>query len=246
MEKILKPLLELRGVSKAFGGIEVFNDVSLTLEPGARLGILGPNGAGKSTMFNLISGLHRPTGGEMLYEGHNLGQMKPWNACRRGIGRTFQIPQPFGDMTVAENVIVGCTSGAGLGLHEARDRAHDILEMTGLGDHRDKLAKSLALLDLKRLELAKAAAMKPKLLLLDEIAGGLTEAECDTLLDILQKVVRRDTAVIWIEHVVHALTRFVDEVAVLADKQIVVRGQIDEVLENAEVRRLYFGAEAEV
>ncbi|WP_108258415.1 ABC transporter ATP-binding protein [Mangrovicoccus ximenensis] len=241
----MQPLLELREVSKSFGGIEVFRDVSFVLAPGARLGVLGPNGAGKSTMFNLISGLHRPSGGQMIYQGRDLGQMRPWTACRAGIGRTFQIPQPFTHMTVADNIVVACTSGAGLGLHEARARAQEILELTGLGAHAQKLAGSLALLDLKRLELAKAAAMRPKLLLLDEIAGGLTEAECGTLLEILAAVTGRGTAVIWIEHVVHALTQFVDEIAVLADKRIITRGKIDAVLADPEVRALYFGAEAE-
>ncbi|MDK3019757.1 ABC transporter ATP-binding protein [Pseudodonghicola flavimaris] len=242
----MQPLLELREVSKSFGGIEVFTDISLELAAGTRLGVLGPNGAGKSTMFNLISGLHRPSGGKMIYQGQDLTTMKPWTVCRAGIGRTFQIPQPFVDMTVLDNIIVGCTAGAGLNLHEARDRATEILDLTGLGDHAGKLARDLGLLDLKRLELAKAAAMKPKLLLLDEIAGGLTEAECGTLLDILNHVTGRDTAVIWIEHVVHALTQFVDEIAVLADKRIITRGEIDTVLANDEVRQLYFGAEEEV
>lgn len=233
----------MRDVSKAYGGLHVFNNVSLSVAKGARLGILGPNGAGKSTMFNLMSGLQRPTKGEIHFDGRPLNVMKPWDVCRAGIGRTFQIPQPFGGMSVVDNIMVGCTNGLGLSVKQARLRADEILETVNLADQKHRLANELTLLDLKRLELARAAALEPKLLLLDEIAGGLTDAECDDLLTILDRLVTPQTTVIWIEHVVHALTRFVSEIAVLADKRIVARGTIDDVLANADVRALYFGVE---
>lgn len=234
----------MEGVSKTYGGLQVFNDVNFTVAAGARIGILGPNGAGKSTMFNLISGLQRPSSGTILYEGKPLNLMRPWQLCRAGIGRTFQIPQPFGAMTVEENVMVGCTNGLGLPMPEARQHARDVLEVTGLSAFRSQRAEELTLLDLKRLELARAVALRPKLLLLDEIAGGLTDAECDELLSILGVVTTPQMTIVWIEHVISALTRFVSDIAVLADKRIVTRGPIDDVLAHPEVRALYFGAEA--
>lgn len=236
-------LVEMTHVAKAYGGLRVFDDVTLSVAKGARIGILGPNGAGKSTVFNLLSGLQKPTGGEIRYDGRPLGVLKPWAACRAGIGRTFQIPLPFIGMSVLENVMVGLTNGLGLPMKAARERAFEVLTQTGLGPLAGKQAGELTLLNLKRLELARAVALSPRLLLLDEIAGGLTEGECHELLDILDQVTGTETTVIWIEHVVHALVRFVSEIAVLADKRIVTRGGIDAVLAHEDVRRLYFGAE---
>lgn len=240
----MSEFLVISNLSKAYGGLVVFQDVSLSISAGTRLGILGPNGAGKSTLFNLLSGLTKPSGGEMVYEGRSLGELRPWDACRAGIGRTFQIPQPFGKMTVRDNLVVGLTNGIGLTVATARLRADEVLEQTGLAALADKQASELGLLTLKRLELARAIATGPRLLLLDEIAGGLTDSETHELLDVLNRVAPPDTAVIWIEHVLSALSRFVSEVAVLADKRIITRGPVDIVLAHAEVRRLYFGEEA--
>ncbi|PCH98549.1 MAG: ABC transporter ATP-binding protein [Rhodobacteraceae bacterium] len=239
-------ILEFHEVAKSYGGVEVFRSIDLEVKTGERLGILGPNGAGKSTLFNLISGLTRPNKGKILFAGHEVGKMRPWAVCRSGIGRTFQIPQPFSDMTVLENLLVGLTNGANMSMREARSRGAEALEATGLAYVSKNTAGELSLLDLKRLELARAVALKPRLLLLDEIAGGLTEVECDTLLDILANVTDSTMTVIWIEHVVHALTRYVNEIAVLADKRIITRGGIDNVLAHPEVRELYFGSTEEV
>lgn len=236
-------LIEMRNVAKSFGGLSVLTDVTLDVQEGARLGILGPNGAGKSTLFNLLSGLTPVTSGTIIYDGRNLTSMRPWNACRAGIGRTFQIPQPYGKMTVRDNLVVGLTNGVGLTVAEARKRADEVLEQLALSRFASDMAGELTLLRLKRLELARAIATRPRLLLLDEIAGGLTDAESQELLDVLGEVVPPETSVIWIEHVVSAVSRFVSEIAVLAEKRIIVRDTVDKVLANADVRRLYFGEE---
>jgi branched-chain amino acid transport system ATP-binding protein len=235
------PMLELVGVSRRFGGLTVLDDLDLRIVAGEIVGIIGPNGAGKTTLFNVIGGVLAPSAGRLVYSGRDITHMTVWHRCRLGIGRTYQIPKPFSKMSVFENVLAAAVHGGRLSVAAARDRAEAVLRQTGLL-HRARLdAEQLSLLDLKRLELAKALAQKPKLLLLDEIAGGLTEAECGTLLEIVRSVHASDTAIIWIEHVIQALRRIATRMAVLYGGGIIADGSPEAVLNDERVKAVYLG-----
>jgi branched-chain amino acid transport system ATP-binding protein len=236
-------LLELVGLSRRFGGLDVIKDLDLTVAEGEIVGIIGPNGAGKSTLFNLIGGNLAANAGRIVYGGRDITHMTTWHRCRLGIGRTFQIPKPFHQMSVYENVLVAAVHGSGTVIARAKDRAEEVLEQTGLWRKQELPAGRLSLLDLKRLELAKALALTPKLLLLDEIAGGLTEAECTSLLEIVRDVHQHGTTVVWIEHVIRALRRVAGRLVVLYGGSIFASGTPDEVLANARVKEVYLGAE---
>ena len=238
-------MLELIGLSCRFGGLNVIDRLNLTVAEGEILGIIGPNGAGKSTLFNLIGGNLTPNDGRIVYAGRDITGMATWDRCRLGIGRTFQIPKPFHQMTVFENVLVASVHGAGSAVARAKDRAEAVLEQTGLWRRQAVHAGQLSLLDLKRLELAKALALSPKLLLLDELAGGLTEAECNSLLDIVRAVHGQGTTVVWIEHVIRALRRIAGQLAVLYGGSIFASGTPESVLADARVKEVYLGAEGE-
>ncbi len=236
-------MLELVGLSRHFGGLRVIDGLDLAVAEGEILGIIGPNGAGKSTLFNLIGGNLAPTDGRIVYSGRDITRMATWDRCRLGIGRTFQIPKPFHQMNVFENVLAAAVHGAGISVARAKDQAEAVLEQTGLWRKQDMPAGQLSLLDLKRLELAKALASKPRLLLLDELAGGLTEAECNSLLDIVRDVHGRGTTVVWIEHVIRALRRVASRLVVLYGGMICASGSPDAVLADARVKEVYLGAE---
>src|SRR5258706_15911540 len=199
------PLLEMHSVSKSSGAVKVTDGITLTVEKGETLGILGPNGAGKTTLFNLISGDVRVDAGRVEYDGEDITALPPHLRCHRGIGRSYQVPQPFGHMTVFENLVTAASFGGGQREQEAWETAHDVLTHTGLLSQANRPAGALTLLNRKRLELARALATRPKLLLLDEIAGGLTEHEAKQLVEELQQIKARGMTMIWIEHVVHAL-----------------------------------------
>ena len=237
-------LLALRGVSKSYGALKVTDDVSLAVQAGETLGILGPNGAGKTTLFNLISGDVRCDSGRIDYDGHELTALKPHQRCRAGIGRSYQVPQPFGHMTVFENLVTAASFGGGQREHEAWETAHDVLTHTGLLSQANRPAGALTLLNRKRLELARALATRPKLLLLDEIAGGLTEHEAKQLVEELQRIKARGMTMIWIEHVVHALLALADRLFVINFGQALAEGEPRAVMENPAVRRVYMGMEA--
>jgi branched-chain amino acid transport system ATP-binding protein len=236
-------LLELVGLTRHFGGLRVIDKLDLTVAAGEILGIIGPNGAGKSTLFNLIGGNLSPTRGRIVYAGREITGMTPWDRCRLGIGRTFQIPKPFTHMTVFENVLVAAVHGGGVAIARAKDKARSVLELTGLWHRQATAAGRLSLLDLKRLELAKALAVTPKLLLLDELAGGLTEAECNALLEIVREVHGTGTTVVWIEHVIRALRRVAGRLVVIYGGAIFASGVPDEVLADIRVKEVYLGAE---
>jgi branched-chain amino acid transport system ATP-binding protein len=239
-------LLQLDHVSKAFGALKVTDDVSLALAPGQALGIIGPNGAGKTTLFNLISGNLQPKAGRVRFDGRDITALPPQARCAAGIGRTYQVPHPFVGLSVFENVLVGATFGAGHAERDARAKAMQVLERTGLAPKADLLAGALTLLDRKRLELARALATEPRLLLLDEIAGGLTEHEVTALIDTIKAIRAEGVALIWIEHIVHALVSVVDELLVLDFGRVILRGAPREVMASAEVRDIYLGLDAEV
>ena len=233
--------LETQGLRKSFGGVLVIDDLSISVNYGEALGIVGPNGAGKTTWFNLITGAVHADAGKVVFEGKDITHLARHDRCRQGIGRTFQIPKPFVGMTVFENVLVGATHGRGMAERASYDRCMEVLELTGLIKKVNLLAGSLTLLDRKRLELARALATDPKLLLLDEIAGGLTEAECDTLLGIIAKARADGTTIVWIEHVLHALRRIASRLAVLHGGAIIANGPPDDVLTDARVKEVYLG-----
>ena len=236
-------LLALHGVSKSYGALKVTDDVSLAVEAGETLGILGPNGAGKTTLFNLISGDVRCDSGRIDYEGRDLTALKPHQRCRAGIGRSYQVPQPFGHMSVFENLVTAASFGGGQREHDAWETAHEVLQRTGLLAQANRPAGALTLLDRKRLELARALATRPRLLLLDEIAGGLTEHEAQQLLEELRRIKASGIAIIWIEHVVHALLALADRLFVINFGQKLAEGAPREVMQHAEVRRVYMGME---
>lgn len=237
-------MLELSGLSLRFGALTVLDGLDLKVEKGEVLGILGPNGAGKTTLFNVVVGVHRPTAGHVVFEGKAIDRLRPWHRCRAGIGRTFQVPKPFLDLTVFDNVLTAAVHGGRQSLGHARDRAAETLALTGLGHRMTLKAGDLSLLDLKRLELAKAVACGPRLLLLDEIAGGLTDHECAELLEILRSLRGRGMTIVWIEHVIHALKSAATRLAVLHGGKIIADDTPDAVLANAQVQDVYLGAEA--
>jgi branched-chain amino acid transport system ATP-binding protein len=238
------PLLALRSVSKSYGALKVTDAISLEVSEGETLGILGPNGAGKTTLFNLISGDVRCDGGSVHYEGRDITGLRPHQRCRLGLGRSYQVPQPFGHMTVFENLVTAACFGGGQGEHEAWDTAERVLEQTGLLAQANRLASGLTLLDRKRLELARALATRPKLLLLDEIAGGLTEHEAAALVAELKRIKMAGVTMIWIEHVVHALLSLADRLFVINFGCRLAEGLPQAVMADPDVQRVYMGVEA--
>ena len=237
-------LLSLHGVSKSYGAVKVTNDISLAVEAGETLGILGPNGAGKTTLFNLISGDVRCDAGRVEYDGRDVTRLAPHRRCRSGIGRSYQVPQPFGAMTVFENLVTAACFGGGEPERMAWKTARAVLEQTGLGAQANRPAASLRLLDRKRLELARALATKPKLLLLDEIAGGLTEHEAKELVGELARIKASGVTMVWIEHVVHALLALADRLFVINFGAKLAEGEPQSVMKDPEVQRVYMGLEA--
>jgi branched-chain amino acid transport system ATP-binding protein len=237
-------LLALHGVSKSYGALKVTDGVTLAVQRGETLGILGPNGAGKTTLFNLISGDVRVDAGRVEYEGRDITALPPHQRCRAGIGRSYQVPQPFGNMTVFENLVTAACFGAEQPEHAAWETAVEVLEKTGLQPHANKRAGGLTLLNRKRLELARALATKPKLLLLDEIAGGLTEHEAKVLVDELKRIKAEGVTMVWIEHVVHALLAIADRLFVINFGCKLAEGEPRAVMNDAEVKRVYMGMEA--
>jgi branched-chain amino acid transport system ATP-binding protein len=236
-------ILQLNDVSKSFGALKVADAVTFDLSEGEALGIIGPNGAGKSTMFNLIAGNLVADTGTIRFAGNDITRTPPMVRCTAGIGRTFQIPQPFEKLTVFENLLVAAAFGARKREAEVSDRCADILVETGLADRANQPAGSLGLLQRKRLELARALATDPKILLLDEIAGGLTEAECHALVETIRGVHRGGMSIIWIEHVLHALNAVVERLLVLNFGKVIGIGEPQAIMASREVREIYLGIE---
>ena len=238
------PILSLHSVSRSFGALKVTDSVSFDLEPGEALGIIGPNGAGKSTLFNLITGNIAADAGRILLDGRDVTGLPPMDRVRAGIGRSFQIPQPFGGLSVYENLLVAARFGGEVGAAEAPRFCMDILARTGLSAVAEKTASGLPLLQRKRLELASAMATKPRVILLDEIAGGLTDAECVELVATIRSIHAEGTAIIWIEHVLHALNSVVERLMVLNFGRMLMIGAPDAVMASPEVKEIYLGIEA--
>ena len=238
------PLLRLSAVSKRYGALVVTDNISLDVRRGETLGILGPNGAGKTTLFNLISGDAKANTGKVEYEGQDITQLAPHQRCRKGIGRSYQVPQPFGHMTLFENLVTAACFGGGEPEREAWHTAVEVMEKTGLSAYANHPAGGLTLLNRKRLELARALATRPQLLLLDEIAGGLTEHEAHELVDELRRIKQEGVTMVWIEHVVHALLSIADRLFVINFGARLAEGLPQDVMNDPEVKRVYMGMEA--
>jgi branched-chain amino acid transport system ATP-binding protein len=235
------PILKVENVEKYFGGSVAIHDVSFELQPRMVLGLMGPNGAGKSTLMNIISGVLRPDAGAIGFRGNNITGLPPHKICRLGIARTFQIPQPFINLTVLENLMVAAKYGRNLGKNDARREALRILDLTGLIEKQNMFARDLTALTLKRLELARSLASDPKLLLLDEVAAGLTEEEVPLMLEILQQVRTMGITCILIEHVMKIMTQAVDRIIVLDEGMKIAEGAPDKVMADKKVIKAYLG-----
>lgn len=237
-------LLEVQDLTKSFGALRVTDSISLSLNEGESLGIIGPNGAGKSTLFNLIAGAIAPNSGRILLDGRDITTMPAARRCQAGIGRSFQIPKPWAGLTVYENLLVAAEFGAGDSMAVARPHCLEILDRLGLAALADTPAGKLRLLERKRLELARGLATRPRLLLLDEIAGGLTDLECESLIETIRLVQRQGVAIIWIEHVVRALLAVVDRLAVISFGAKIAEGEPHAIFNSRAVQELYLGLEA--
>jgi branched-chain amino acid transport system ATP-binding protein len=237
-------LLDLTGLSRSFGAI-VVADETLSIREGEAVGVIGPNGAGKTSLFNLISGDLSPSGGAIRLDGQDVTRLSARRRAHLGLARTYQIPHPFAGLTVFENLLVGAIHAHGASTQDAHRICGRVLDMTGLSDKANRLAGALTLLDRKRLELARALATQPRLLLLDEIAGGLTEAECNSLVGLIQDIHRAGTTIIWIEHIVHALVSVAQRLIVLNFGAVVADGAPREVMKLPKVRQIYLGSVAD-
>jgi branched-chain amino acid transport system ATP-binding protein len=235
-------ILELENLSKSFGRLKVADSIFLTLAEGEALGVVGPNGAGKTTLFSLIGGLLKPDSGAVRLDGRDITAASPQARCAAGIARTHQIPLPFEKLTVFENLLVGACFARQRRERDAVELCGAILERVGLLRQANRLAGALPLLDRKRLELARALATTPRLLLLDEIAGGLTEGECGELIATIREVSASGVTIVWIEHIVHALLAVVTRLIVLDFGQIIAQGEPRAIMDSRQVREIYLGA----
>ena len=240
----MSAILSLSRLSKSFGAIVIADGLDLELAEGEALGMLGPNGAGKTTIFGMITGTLAPDSGRIDFAGRDITVLPAAQRCRLGIARSFQIPQPFGGMTVFENLVVAAAFAKGRRERDVYQLSAGILEDCGLADKANRRAGSLTLLDRKRLELARALATGPRLLLLDEVAGGLSESECASLVALVKRIRSSGVSIIWIEHIVHALIAVVDRIVVLAGGGFVADDRPAAVLRNPKVVEIYMGIPA--
>lgn len=237
------PALEITGVSKSFGAFKVIDDLSVTLGRGEALGIVGPNGAGKTTLFNLITGSLPPDSGTIRFDQEAIVAQAPHLRVRQGLGRTYQIPRPFAGMTVFENVLVAAAYGSAKGSESSHERCVEILAAANLLPKANTLAGNLTFLERKRLELGRALATNPTVLLLDEIAGGLTDPEVEELVEAIQSIHGSGMSIIWIEHLLHALIAVVDRVQAIHFGRHLIEGDPREIMESPEIREVYLGIE---
>lgn len=237
-------VLRLSGVQKSFGALQVAQDITFDVPQGQALGIIGPNGAGKSTLLNLITGNIDPDQGRIEFIGRDVTKIPPMQRTLMGMGRSFQIPQPFDNISVFENVLVAACFGQNVSESVAIDPCADILEQTEMMHLANMPASKLSLLERKRLELARALATNPKLLMLDEIAGGLTDAECLSLIDTIKAIHSSGVTIIWIEHVLQALTSVVEQLLVLDFGKVIAMGEPNKIMESRNVQQVYLGIDA--
>jgi branched-chain amino acid transport system ATP-binding protein len=240
-----EPMLRASGVNKSYGALKVLFDVDFHAMPGEAVGIVGPNGAGKTTLFGALAGSFPVSSGSIHLAGENLSGTSAAERCRLGLARTHQVPRPFLGMSVFENVHVAARSGAGMDQATATDEAAEILRRTGLLALANRSAASLGLLDRKRLEVARALATRPSVILLDEIGGGLTEAELGALIDLIRSLQADGMTVVWIEHILHALLRVVTRLVCMAEGRILAQGDPRDVMAHPQVQRAYLGSSPE-
>jgi len=235
-------ILRAEHLTKSYGGVRVVDDLSVSLEEGEALGVVGPNGAGKTTMLNLLTGIIHADEGTVTFRGEDISRRSPDERCHAGLGRTYQIPRPFEGMTVFENVLVGGTYGRGRSEKASYEICTRALHRASLLPRANVLAESLSLLERKRLELARALATEPKVLLLDEIAGGLTEQEVLSLIENIKQLRAEGISIIWIEHIVHALMAVVDKLMAIDFGRLIAEGDPKTVINSPEVRDVYMGS----
>ncbi|UCH26723.1 MAG: ABC transporter ATP-binding protein [Trueperaceae bacterium] len=238
----MKPLLQVHDATKHFGGLTAVNQVTLALDEGEILGLIGPNGAGKSTLFNMISGTYRPDGGTVRFAGEDITGTPPHLICQRGLARTFQIVKPFANLTVVENVMVGSFLRRGR-VQESEQRARQVLEFVGLSPYADQPAHNLTTAGRNRLELARALATEPRLLLLDEVMAGLTPTESRGIVSLIQKIRESGVTLLVIEHVMKAIMTLSDREAVLHHGELIAVDTPSEITRNPEVITAYLGGD---
>ncbi|MCC6776719.1 MAG: ABC transporter ATP-binding protein [Hyphomicrobiales bacterium] len=241
----MAPILAFEQISKRFGAVTIADRIDLALAEGEALGIIGPNGAGKTTLFGIASGAVAPDSGRVLLAGADITRRSAEQRCRLGIGRSFQVPQPFSGMTVFENLVAAAAFGGGRRERDVYPHCVALLERCGLADKANRRAGGLTLLDRKRLELARALATEPRVLLLDEVAGGLTEHECHVLVALIRDIHRSGISIIWIEHIVHALIAVVSRLVVLHGGGFIGEGEPRAVIDSPSVREIYMGIAAD-
>ena len=236
-------ILELTNVSRRFGGLDALSEVSMAVEPGEIVGLIGPNGAGKTTLVNVVTGVYKPTSGSVEFDGRRINGMKPHQISRLGVARTFQVVQPFPEMTVLENVMAPATFAAqARSIEDAREAAREAISFVGLGDQADTLASQLTLAGRKRLELAKSLAMNPKVLLLDEVNAGLNPAEIDKALELIRTIAARGVTIIIIEHLMKVVMSLCSRIVVLHHGALIAEGSPQEISRDERVIQAYLGS----
>jgi branched-chain amino acid transport system ATP-binding protein len=240
----METLLEAAGVRKRFGALIVLDGVDFAVGAGEAVGIVGPNGAGKTTLLNVLAGSYLPDGGRVLLRGQDVTRARSARRCRLGIGRAHQVPRPFGGMTVFENVLVGAATGGGRRGKEAYRRSIEVIELCALTGLANRRAESLGLLHRKRLELARALATGPAVLLLDEIGAGLTDAEAGELVATIRELRGQGVAIVWIEHIVHVLVQVIDRLVAMDSGRVIAEGSPGAVMKDAKVIDAYLGSAA--
>ena len=239
------PLLRIGSLTKRFGGFTALDNISVDIRPGERFGLIGPNGSGKTTLINCISGAFRTEPGTVTFQGEDITRLPPYMRRRRGIARSFQIPRPFKSMTVAENLLVALdfagTAHDVVPAAERRDAVMSILQQTGLAAKADVPATRLSQVELRKMELARAVATRPKLLISDEAMAGLSSSEVDEVLDLLMSLAGEDITIIMIEHIMQAVMRFSERIMCLDAGRIIAIGKPSEVMANARVQEAYLG-----
>ena len=238
-------ILQARGVNKSYGALKVLHGVDFHAVQGEAVGIVGPNGAGKTTLFGALAGSFPITSGAIHLQGNDLEGTSAAERCRMGLARTYQVPRPFLGMTVFENVYVSAMSGMGANSARATEKAAEVLDMTGMMPLANRPTAALGLLDRKRLEVARALATAPSVILLDEIGGGLTEAELTELVDLIRALQAGGMTVVWIEHILHALLRVVTRLVCMAEGRVLAQGDPREVMAHPEVQAAYLGSSPE-
>lgn len=234
-------MISFENITAGYGRTRILDNLSFSVSEGEVFGVIGPNGCGKTTMLNVLTGSIYPSSGNLLFKGEEIGTLDTHKRCRLGIGRTWQIPRPFSRMTVYENVLASAVHGAGLSQEQGAEKACGVLDEIGLADKKDILSGELTLLDRKRLELARAMASDPSVLLLDEVAAGLTEDEAKEIMSLVGSLKEKNYTVIWIEHNIETMLNATDRLMCMAEGRNVICGDPKEVMESEIVEELYLG-----